>query len=1567
MQTATEPTTQTKRDGFHRRASRITLALVVFLLLLLVVLVKCIPMFLDKEQLKTSIQKGLEQSTGVHFKIQELTMDSTIFHGLQVNLNTNTITDEKKRPLGNIDNITIEIRYLPLLLRRTPSIAKIHINHAYVPVGDQSLFTALKLNLKEPEETGFIKPAKLEDAEILLTNYLVEDLKPSKVAHDFLPKARQFRLEGESFSIRHLQSDKPISMLSNGTLVFTTGNGIQQAGEQKALRILMGSYALFAEIPQDVTKKGHRMTASDLGRLNVEVKGPDIAFKVRYQHKKHEDGIGTFNSGWTSLSSTQALVSQLGDTFGIPIPDQLMSVYLAGNATINDGFRLSFTDPDHAKARLSGRLQLSNAAAARASAWPDVFLSRLNGNVKLDGDVISLEDVTGRLSSLPLRLQGQLNVNTHAINMLISGQSLRVSSLRQTVADLGGSSASLNGLDLKGLVDFTARITGTTDIPDYKGTLALRNGAFQSAKQGLAVNNVDGKFNFAGRGLQSPTIAYGGVIHVNDGKLLDASKGLRVNRFDGQIVAQGVISAGGGNPPMPDYHGTINVRDADYKDPKTGLLVSGIHGLLDLGGKVINIRNFQASMGGASFLANGNITSDFKRYKLRVVSHNINIQRFKRDVLAKLPQAQGVLASIDPYSGRASLDATVSTGMNLNGRLNLTQVALRTGNPDFPIRVPAMTISFSNNRVSVPETTVWYGTVALRFGGTFSKGGTYRFAVASKEIPLSLLRDNIEMLTMFTGAEVPEIFNTSGSVAINGVIGNANTNMTLAFNNAGLSWRGGDFPLYDLNGAVYFKQAGHGKPVISTRDLNFRYGNSPIAADVENGGRFSMTSNGVISPLVVNHFLVSHTNEATPYREIPFKVAADGLLAALPGDPNEAKNDVQVQLQLDLNPNFKEGNWAVDAKPEEDVPADTLRPSQDSVPDGNATGAGPDMTAEPPRGQTVHKVLSKLNPIQGVKTLGHAVLSHVNLVRDVKQAVGLTKQVVTSAVDKVRHLAEFRQKEEVVQPQHAEVNTENPNAPATAATPETPAPTATENTRIDPGSLPATVASALPAAGDDNAFFDGRFHLAGPDLLIDQALLHLFNAGDIITTGQVTHALDTNNREMALRVQALPELSLNRLSHSSRNNDFFRGAGGTIGLDLQVLSSAQASNALQGWLAFNKTALPYLTVRDLTGRFDFNGSGAVADIPSFAIPGLTTSATATTDDIFQLPVTLENVKINGSLISIESLAEFNQNVMMPIINEQLIHNFIRPRQTGDPVVPIQFRDADMHFDEMIFQNIITNNLDSKFSLFANSYFEMNDTRLEAAGGTATGYFSMNPNDNNFMTLELNASQVKANALTKALLNVTNQIFGDLSGTVRFTSFGATPEDLQANANGTVSVKVTDGRLPAIAKVETLLAAANIFRGGILGLNLNNLFRTLNFGDTNYFAELSGDMLINNQSLYTDNLVSDGVNLDLFIQGGLRMDTGAANMLVNGRMSQDVSGMFGALGKFSVGSILRYIPGLGNLGGGRTGLIGRIPVVGYTPGFGGPAGDVNRFQVRLVGRLDEPGAIQDFHWVRSQSL
>jgi hypothetical protein len=1524
-----------------RKPTRKTIVVLVSLGIVGFGLLKSIPYFIDREAIKLEIEKGLHESTGVNFKIHELQLVPTIFHGIQVHLNTSTITDIKHQPLGSINNITVQIRYLPLLTQQLPEIAKIHLDDVVIPVGKSNFFKELHLKLTKPKRTGWLKPAEMHDTEVLLTDYQIEDTVLSRQVLHLLPAAQGFSLRGNKLSLKHLESKKPVSLMADGIMSFIPENvwlahAAARLKGNKAKTSEAMHYQLMLEVPQAVIKKG-KMDASGLQRLELSLKGGRQDLNVSYRLGKDVPGQPTrgtaqVRSPGLELLRGQVLAIQLWDTFAIPIPPALLQTVVAGNLKLDNRFDLRF--PAGRQPELvggNGYITLGRLGMAPYAQPSRPWLDSLSGTVNLKSQTVSLDRMTFKLAGLPLSLNGWYRLDNQQVNAHLTGKNLREDSLTASAHRLGTSTAALQGLNLQGVLDVDATLTGTLNQPSYRGTVAMRNGAFQDQSRGLEANHLTGQIRFSGYGLKKPVVNYQGNLNVADGHFADAQQGINVRHFDGKVAFNGQYTPGppGAMPPLPHYTGQIDVREAEYKDPKTDLLVSGIRGVIRLGQDLIRLENFRALFAGSTYTASGQLKQDLSAYHLNVRGDRIDLPRLKEAVAPKFPEAKQALAHLDPYSGQARLNLNIDTGMKMNGRLDITELAAHTGQKDYPFQVPRMSVLFQNQQVTLARTAIYVGSVPVQLDGTANLNGRYNLNVASGDVPLSAVRDAEPLIESLTGQDLPEIWNTAGSMRVQGKLANQNNRFQLEFQNAGLSWQGGDFPLYDLNGGLSFQQVGHNPPVIASRNLNFRYGNSPVALSLDSHGRLNAVFEGVLSGLTVNHFLVSRQSEATPYQNIPFQASMNGMLAALPGPGADAdragrralaKNDVRAFLHLNLDQNFRQAYEGVTPKPEQ--PAS-----------GQPTGKPAEQASQPAAGTEEAVAGDGVSPGSVIGKLGKPILHPV---RTVGHVLGTARQTVQSGLDALITTTKATAN---LLPSREASNGENGSA----------------------NGLPGPASLIRP--GDTGAsYLSAGLHWAGPDLQLEQALLHLFDAGDLVAEGRVENFMDPSKLVFLAHLSSQPGIDLSKLSQGANSNLFFRDAKGQVALDVQVVGNSEGPKLASGWASSTHMAIPYLTLRDLTGRVTLDGETAQATVEALEIPGVSASATARTANIFEVPTHLEDVKIHGRMLSIESLGNFLDQVVEPILVEQLAHNYLRPWQQGDPAFPIQFRNGDLQVDEVIYQNIILNSLSSKFSLYANSFFELSNTKVEAAGGLARGYLSMNPNDASFTTLDMNVENVKANALTKALLNVTNQIFGDVDGTVRFTTYGNDPIEMQKNANGTVSMRVKNGRLPAIAKVETLLTTANIIRGGVLGLNLNNLLRSLTIYDTNYFATLSGDMLINDQVLYTRNLSSLGVNLDLLIRGSIKMDNGLANLTVDGRMKQIVAGKLGALGKLSLGGLVSRIPALGTFGNNRTGLLGYIPGVGWVPGFGGPAGDVNRFRVRLVGDLNNPGAIQDFRWV-----
>jgi AsmA-like C-terminal region len=1540
-----------------------------------------VPRFVDKEALRISIEKGLNDATGVRFHIHELSLKPTLFHQIQVNLNTNTITDEHGHPLGDIRNISIEIRYLPLLITRVPEIAKIHLNHVNIPIRDYSLFRALRLQQVKPEDNGFLKPAELHDTELLLTHYRIEDFKPELTARTLIAGTRRVKLEGPNLSVRHLESSHPIVLLGKGRLSFKgqPPNSSHIISPHQSLLITKpaqhiepaektlwhGNYNFQAELDPASFQENHAMSAGDLGLLLLSFKGHKLEIKTEYRRQSGHRGEGKLQSRTLSLPHAQAIALQLANMFSITPPLPLRQARLTGRIIADNQFKLDFDKKPQPFESLSGDLRLRDVGVYANGDIGIPRIQRANGRLILEGDAIHTADkLRFQLGNLPLFLHGRYRLSDGDADAFLEGWGLHIDSLKSFAKEAGVKQDAFQGRKVAGAVDFTAHLQGTTKQPRYTGNIKLKDAAFEDAKLGARVDHINGHLNVAGEGFETPKLRYDGRVIIAKGHLSGSGTPQSPMKWtipsvDGDVAFHGQwVVKPGATPPLPNATGVIRFRDGQAQIPNSKVSATGIQGQIHLKNDTISLQGARALLANQLIQAQGQSDIQFKRYQARVWGQRLSLPAIFQAISANLPPAQAhQLSRLNVENGLANLDVTASTGMRLNGKLDLSGLSVRTLPYTQRLKTPHLLLTFNDKNATLAPATLYYGPVitdssghrgqlAVKASGLFTlpaagRQANYNVKLASQNVPMAFLRDLQPTVQALTGASLPEIWNTAGMIGFDAALSNRSTHVVANFQNAGLSWQGADFPVSELNGGFSLDWAASGKPHIATRDLTLVYGNSPIHLDARHDQQLALLTEGTLSALTVNHFLVSHQSEATPYRDIPFRIQANGNLGALASTLNQPTanklvpppgSELAVSLYLDLNHTLK----GVSAGSSPPIP---FLPN----PAANSSAAEPPMT--------LGERLNRQNNNNQV-----SLISRLNPVRITKGFISRTNRIVESGVTNFVQAIPGRKSpwEENLQE----------TQPASAAAQAKPVAIEQKSTTVSLSQAEEAMQMQASIDDSDNAYLDIGLLWKKGDLFLDKGILHLFNAGNVLASGTGQNVLHPDQSTLQAHIWTPTPLALKELADATGDIGLFREAKGELHTDLQWGSQPGMYPALTGWLTTDNVKLPEVELGKLTSRIDFSGQGAVAQVDALEIPGIKTKAHTRTENIFESPVTLEDVDIQASLLDVAGISDYNNRIIKPVIIDRLVHNYLRPWQLGDPYIPIQFRNGSLRGDELIYQNILLNNLQSQLSVYANGFFEMSNTRLEAAGGTASGYLSMSPNDNSFTTLELNVANVKANALTKALLNVTNQIFGELSGTVRFTTFGATDMDMQRNANGTVSMRVENGRLPAIAKVETLLTTANLVRGGVLGFNLNNLLRTLTIYDTNYFAELSGDLLINNQVLYTRNLISDGVNLDLLMRGNLRMDSGDADMVINGRMSQNVAGRLGFLGQLSLGKLLRLVPALGTMGKKQAGLFGYLPGIGYVPGFGGPASATNRFQVRLKGAPDSPSAIRDFHWVHT---
>jgi hypothetical protein len=433
-------------------------------------------------------------------------------------------------------------------------------------------------------------------------------------------------------------------------------------------------------------------------------------------------------------------------------------------------------------------------------------------------------------------------------------------------------------------------------------------------------------------------------------------------------------------------------------------------------------------------------------------------------------------------------------------------------------------------------------------------------------------------------------------------------------------------------------------------------------------------------------------------------------------------------------------------------------------------------------------------------------------------------------------------------------------------------------------------------------------------------------------------------------------------------NETFRFESGSVVSNLQW---QQADSNPLGQLQLQAIQSAGLGIDNLEADAQFNPAKLDLTISQFKAGGSDVALAGHANLPQALPVAFNELNITGQTFYVEGflglLEKLSVAVMKPY--KEGLPPTVRwvPERTIS--LPIQVESGTISLNEAIVNNILATNYRSQWQLFPNGYMALEGMNMDVAGGTVKGQFSMSPSQRNAISMKIDASHVKANALATALLAAPNQVFGDLTGGIDFATYGYTPVTLIQHANGKTNFVIAEGRVPALDKVERLLSTANVVRGGLLGFNFNNLTFAIKGGlKAGAIRKLSGDFQVVDGQLLTRNFLSDSGNLDLAMSGGVRLDNGLADLVIIGIMPQNVDGrgFWGKFGGVSLGKVVNYVPVLGYIplkGGSNKGVFDYIPGLGYVPGLGGVPGKTNRFEALLKGPPDDPTSIKSIRWLR----
>ena len=236
--------------------------------------------------------------------------------------------------------------------------------------------------------------------------------------------------------------------------------------------------------------------------------------------------------------------------------------------------------------------------------------------------------------------------------------------------------------------------------------------------------------------------------------------------------------------------------------------------------------------------------------------------------------------------------------------------------------------------------------------------------------------------------------------------------------------------------------------------------------------------------------------------------------------------------------------------------------------------------------------------------------------------------------------------------------------------------------------------------------------------------------------------------------------------------------------------------------------------------------------------------------------------------------------------------------------PVEIQEGKF-YSERVFSNIYNSNV---YLTAFTSDFKLKDDILvlknissEIFNGKLAGSLDFNLKDETFdskiMTRGVSASPI---------FDIISSRKETMSGTMDFDSHLKGNLTSKKSLNGDVRFDIRNGRMATLGKLEHLLYAQNVVADNMLRTSLSIVTKAITLKDTGLFKYLRGDIKMVNGVANINMLQSMGPLMSLYIKGQYYPENDFANLVVLGRISDEVVSGLGPFADFSLNKLFTFL-------------------------------------------------------------
>lgn len=399
----------------------------------------------------------------------------------------------------------------------------------------------------------------------------------------------------------------------------------------------------------------------------------------------------------------------------------------------------------------------------------------------------------------------------------------------------------------------------------------------------------------------------------------------------------------------------------------------------------------------------------------------------------------------------------------------------------------------------------------------------------------------------------------------------------------------------------------------------------------------------------------------------------------------------------------------------------------------------------------------------------------------------------------------------------------------------------------------------------------------------------------------------------------------------------------------------------------------------LSGNLILNGSlnqpklQGHFDVPLIKIPTISTNIKDTTLEINKdLTLNCPQIQVADSAMKFDALIKndlskgivvknvnfsaqvFDLNTITPIFKNL-------PKNSNTNITVLDGRNSIGVFKAGA---VVASNLSSALSMKNNILLLDNlrgDAYLGKIGGSASYEIP-----NRKVHLNVQGRGLSANPAITAIMRKNDDINGILDFDSNISMIGFKKPELLNSLKGNLNFIISNGKMGVLGKFEHLLYAQNIISNNIFKGSLNLVARAITAKNTGVYKYMKGKIIFSNSWANIDFVKTSGPSMSLYMTGRYNLVYNTANLVILGRISDDVVRILGPIGEFSVDKAILSIPKIGGITSSLINQLSTNPHYENTSQIPDltPKTDfkTKEFKVIIDGEVQKQSSVKSFKWL-----